>query len=84
MARDDRTNRQAGSDVYPLVVVVHRDGFPGAVLHTERAANTPVQIYLDEFQQIRMIRPWHYFNTIWGANDNARLTPCTSVLVDYR
>src|SRR5262245_51483239 len=61
MARDDRTQRQAGGDLYTLVVFIHGDRFPGAVLHAKRAADATVQIHFDDFEQIRMIRSRHYF-----------------------
>src|SRR5215216_5610554 len=84
MARHNGTNRQAWGDSYPFIVVIHGDRFPGAVLHTERAANASIQIHLDDFQQIMMLRSRDDFDTIWRADNDTRFTPRTSLLINHR
>jgi hypothetical protein len=82
MTRDDRTNRQAGGDIHPLLVIVHRDRFPWTILNTKRTADAPVQIHLDDFQQIGVIRSRHHFDAIRWADDNTGFTSRTSLLID--
>ena len=84
MARDDRTKGEAGGERHPFIVVVHRDRLPRAVLHTKRAADAPVQIHLDDFQQIRVVRSRDHFDTIRWANDDTRFTSRATLLIDHR
>src|SRR5262245_54093219 len=84
MAWHDGTNRQAGSDCDPFIVIIHGNRFPRAVLDAKRTADATIQVYFDDFQQIRMLRSRHYLDAIRRAHDNARLTPRTSVLIDHR
>jgi hypothetical protein len=49
LAWHDRVKRQGRSEVDPLVILVHGNRFPRTILHTESAADTPIQIDFDDF-----------------------------------
>jgi hypothetical protein len=48
--RHDGAERDPGGDRDPFFILIHGDRVPGAVLHTQGAADAAIQVYLDQFQ----------------------------------
>jgi hypothetical protein len=82
MARNNRPQCQVWGNGYTLIILIHSDRFPRTILDAQRTPDASIQVDFHKLEQIGMFGTWNHFDTIDGANNNARLTSCATMLID--